>query len=150
MRTEHRPASPTTFSLMGIDVAVLADGGDTADAWEVIHQTVAPGAGSPLHTLATDKLFVVLEGDLTLIVDGIEHASEAGATATVPAGVPHRFENRADRPGRLLVVTSGGGHVAFLAGLAELAAEGRPTPAAMAALAAEHDVKILPTASSAA
>lgn len=150
MRTEHRPASPTTFSLMGIDVAVLADGADTADAWEAVHQTVAPGAGSPMHTLATDKLFVVLEGELTLIVDGTEHVSEAGATATVPAGVPHRFENRADRPGRLLVVTSGGGHVAFLGALAELAAGGRPTPAAMAACAAEHEVRILPSTSAVA
>lgn len=65
----------------------------------------------------------------------------------MPAGVPHRFENRGDRPARLLVVTSGGGHVAFLAGLAELAAQGRPTPAEMAEYAAGHDVRILSTTS---
>lgn len=147
MRTEYHPASPARFSLMGIDVAVLADGTDTADTWEAIHQTVSPGAGSPMHTLTADKLFVVLEGELTLVIDGAEYAAEAGATATVPAGVPHRFENRGDRPGRLLVVTSGGGHVTFLAGLAELAAGGRPTPTEMAAYAAEHDVRILPAAS---
>lgn len=146
MRTRHRPTSPTTFHLMGIDVAVLADADDTSGAWEAIHQTVAPGAGSPLHTLGADKLFVVLEGELTLVVDGEEHPSGAGATATVPAGVPHRFENRSDRPGRLLVVTSGAGHVDFLAGLAQLAAGGRPTPEAMAAHAARYDVQILPAA----
>ena len=143
METTYRPAPTTSFRLMGIDVAILADEVDTSGAWEAIHQTVAPGGGSPLHTLGNDKLFVVLDGELVLHIDGVARPSQAGTSATVPAGVPHRFENASDRPARLLVVTTGGGHVRFLAGMAELAAGGKPDRSAVLAHAEAHHVTLL-------
>lgn len=143
MRAEYRPTLPEPFRLMGVEVASLADHSDTGGAWEAIHQTVAPGAGSPLHTLGVDKLFVVLEGELVLVVGDEEHPSAPGATATVPAGVPHRFQNRSNAVARLLVVTSGANHVGFLSGLAALTAAGSPDPAEVRAHAAAHHVELL-------
>lgn len=97
----------------------------------------------PLHTLGVDKLFVVLEGELVLVVGDQEHPSSAGATATVPAGVPHRFQNRSRHDARLLVVTSGANQVSFLSGLAALTAGGAPDPAAVTSHAAGHHVELL-------
>jgi len=143
MRPAFQPTPDPTFSLMGIDVALLADEHDTAGAWEAIHQSVSPGAGSPLHTISGDKLFVVLDGELVLIIGDDEHVAGPGGTGFVPTGVAHRFENRSDREARLLVVTSGAGHVRFLAGMADLGARGPADRDAVTAHAAAHGVALL-------
>jgi len=78
-----------------------------------------------------------------LVVDGEEYVAGPGATATVPAGVPHCFRNRADAPAELLVVTGGSGHVDFLEGLAGLAADGPPEPAALTTHATAHGVRFV-------
>jgi uncharacterized cupin superfamily protein len=143
MITTYRPRPQAEFSLRDIAVTPLADAADTADAWEAIHQRVAPGGGSPLHTLGTDKLFVVLAGEPTLVIDGVEQVAGPGASATVPAGVPHRFENRSADDAELLVITSGRGHVEFLRGMAELGRESMPTAEALRAHAAVHHVELL-------
>lgn len=142
-----RTSAPTTpepaFAMRGIEVSPLVDADDTASAWEAVHQRVAPGGGSPLHTLGVDKLFVVLEGELVFTIDGAEHAGTTGATATVAAGVPHCFRNRSDAPAVVLAVTSGGGHVDFLEGMARLGADGPPPADALRSHAAAHHVELL-------
>lgn len=143
MQVTYHPSPTPSFSMMGIAATPLVTERDSAGAWEAVHQRVSPGGGSPLHTLATDKMFVVLSGRLVLHVDGTAHDAGPGAVATVPSGVPHRFENAGDAPAELLVVTSGGGHVAFLAGLAELAANGRPAPEVLQAHGAAFDVEFV-------
>jgi mannose-6-phosphate isomerase-like protein (cupin superfamily) len=143
MITSYRPSPQAEFALRNIAVTPLAVAADTADAWEAIHQRVSPGGGSPLHTLGTDKLFVVLAGEPTLIIDGVEQVAGPGASATVPAGVPHRFENRSAGDAELLVVTSGAGHVEFLRGMAELGRENSPTAEALQAHAVAHHVELL-------
>jgi uncharacterized cupin superfamily protein len=143
MITTYRPTPQAEFSLRGIAVTPLAAAAETADAWEAIHQHVSPGGGSPLHTLGTDKLFVVLAGEPTLVIDGVEQVAGPGASATVPAGVPHRFENRSAADAELLVVTSGADHVDFLRGMAELGRTSGSTSEALRAHAAAHHVELL-------
>lgn len=140
MFTTYRPHPVAEFSMRGISISPLAAAGDS---WEAIHQRVAPGGGSPLHTLAADKLFVVLAGAPTLVIDGVEHVGHPGASATVTAGVPHRFENRSTLDAELLVVTSGGDHVDFLRGMAALGTDGAPTAEVLRAHAAAHHVELL-------
>jgi quercetin dioxygenase-like cupin family protein len=127
------------FDLMGTTVRPLA----TEDTFELIESTVAPAGGSPPHTLDYDKVFYILEGEITLIVDGTEHAARRGYVATVPAGVAHNYENRSDAEARMLVLTGGDHHVSFLRGLATLTASGAPDPADMADHAARHGVNLL-------
>jgi mannose-6-phosphate isomerase-like protein (cupin superfamily) len=143
MITRYRPRPDAEFSMRGISITPLATAADTTGAWEAIHQRVAPGGGSPLHTLGADKLFVVLAGEPTLIIGGVEHTAGPGASATVPAGVPHRFENRSSADAELLVVTSGSGHIDFLRGMAELGRDATPTGEALRAHAAAHHVELL-------
>lgn len=143
MQATYHPTPTTEFSMRGIDISPLAADSATGGAWEAIHQRVAPGGGSPLHTLACDKLFVVLAGELTLVVGGDEHVAGPGASATVPAGVPHRFENRSGSPAELLVVTTGRGHVDFLRGMADLGRDGAPTAEELRTHAERFDVELL-------
>ncbi len=143
MQVTYHPTPTPAFSMRGIAISPIASASDTAGSWEAIHQHVAPGGGSPLHTLANDKLFVVLTGSPTLVIDGVDHLAGPGATATVPAGVPHRFENRSDAPAELLVVTTGGGHIDFLQGMAELSQNGAPSADALRSHAERYHVRLI-------
>lgn len=133
----------TAFPLLGADIAPVATERDTGGAYELIESTVAPGGGSPLHALHGDKVFYVLEGEITLVLGDAEHAGRPGVAVHVPAGTPHCYRNASGAPARMLVLTSGAGHVAFLRGMSELAADGPPAPDAVAAHAAAHDVRLL-------
>jgi uncharacterized cupin superfamily protein len=69
---------------------------------------LSPGARSSLRHwhLNEDEFAVVLEGELTLVMDSGEHLMRPGDCAAFPAGVAdgHTFVNRSDREGRFLVV----------------------------------------------
>jgi hypothetical protein len=56
----------------------------------------------------------------------------------------HCYQNRSGAPARLLVITTGAGQLAFLAGMAQLAAFAPPAPDALAAHNAAPGVTLLP------
>ena len=133
-----------TFGLMGARATVLADGADTAAAWEAFELALAPGARSPMHTLSADKLFYVAEGTVTLVVGEESTEATPGRSALVPAGTPHCYRNAGDEHARLVVVVTGAGQLAFLRGMSRLTADGPADPALVATHAAEHGVTLLP------
>ena len=73
-----------------------------------------PGARSSLRHwhLNEDEFVMVLDGTLTLVTDGAEHAMGPGDCAAFPAGLAegHTMVNRADVEGRFLVVGSRAAH----------------------------------------
>jgi len=145
MHTDYTgPEHDRTFPLMGARATALATGRQTDGAWEALELELASGARSPLHTLATDKLFYVASGEVTLVLGDREVAAVTGGSATVPAGTPHCYRNDGDAPARLVVVVTGAGQVEFLRGMSRLAAEGPPEPATVAAHAADFGVTLLP------
>lgn len=140
------PTLPARFSMMGIDAVPLATDAGTGGAWEAIEQTVRPGAGSPLHTIETDKLFYVAAGTLEITAGDTVRLLGPGGFVLVPAGTPHRFRNASPDPATLVVVTGGGGHIRFLAGLSELAGAGTLTPESMRAHGEPYGVRFPPAA----
>ncbi len=72
-----------------------------------------PGARSSLRHwhLNEDEFVMVLDGELTLVMDSGEHVMRAGDCAAFPAGVAdgHTFVNRSAAEGRFLVVGSKAG-----------------------------------------
>lgn len=131
------------FSLMGVDVRVRASAEDTGGAVSVLEQTVAPGGGSPLHTVRADKLLRALEGELSVTVGDTVRVARAGDSVFIPAGVAHRFVNRGAQPARLHMLLTPGGHEGFLYELAQVSRGGRPQPAAMRAVCERHGVVIM-------
>ena len=68
-----------------------------------------PGGGPPLHVHSReDELFFVIEGEVTLWVNGQVSKATAGMALFLPRGVPHTFRNRSDRQLRLLIVCTPG------------------------------------------
>jgi mannose-6-phosphate isomerase-like protein (cupin superfamily) len=61
--------------------------------------------GPPPHVHADeDDSFLVLEGELTFLVEGEEVAAPAGTFVLVPPGVEHTFANRSDGVVRMVNV----------------------------------------------
>jgi quercetin dioxygenase-like cupin family protein len=127
-----------------------SDGSDGISVME----SLAPRADSPpLHVHHDeDEVFHVLEGALTLTVDGTLVSLGAGETALAPQGVPHTYRVDSEQA-RWLVVTRNGSFEAFVracsrpAERAELPERSGPPSAeqagTLAQLAAAHGIDLV-------
>lgn len=76
--------------------------------------TEAPGYRTPVHIHhRTDETFHVLEGRLTLYVDGQAHELTAGDHAFIPRAVPHAQGNTGEAPTRVLLTVAPGAFTGF-------------------------------------
>ena len=101
----------------------------------VIDFELAPESAGPpphLHEGITDS-FWVLEGTLTVLMDGEERQAPAGSHVVIPPGNVHSVSNPSAEPVRFLNISTPGGLERYLR---ELAAN----PSDFAAIAARHDV----------
>ena len=56
-----------------------------------------PGRGAEAHRHPYAEVFAILDGDVTLVVDGEEIAARGGQVVVVPPGATHAFRNSGDR-----------------------------------------------------
>lgn len=72
--------------------------------------TQPPGIATPLHRHTREaEVFYVLEGHLTYRAGDDVHELTDGSFIFLPAGVPHAFRVRGERPARLLALTTPNG-----------------------------------------
>ena len=124
--------------------------------------TLLPGAGQPIQAAgmtlkvgaAQTPTWSAFEPVARTATDwsGWESAGQRvvragpGSLMFVPAGCPHAFANRGHAPARMLFLVAPAGHEDYLAELGQLLASGQapggqpPTPEAVAALRARHDI----------
>jgi XRE family transcriptional regulator, regulator of sulfur utilization len=62
----------------------------------------------PIHEPGSRETAVILEGMVTLAVDGERHQLRAGDSVTFDADLPHHFENDGEQPAELLAVVAAG------------------------------------------
>jgi mannose-6-phosphate isomerase-like protein (cupin superfamily) len=83
------------------------------------HTAPAGFPGPPLHVHpGFDEVFVVLDGTLSVRVDGDVSEVGAGETAFVEGAVPHTFANESADPVRFLAAISPGGFEGYFRALA--------------------------------
>lgn len=81
---------------------------------DVSRHTLAAGAATggeadpPMHEAGARETALVLEGELTLVVDGEPHPLGQGDAVTFDADLPHHFENRDDSPCEFVAVVAAG------------------------------------------
>src|SRR3954447_14464600 len=81
---------------------------------DVTRHELAPAASTggrgdpPLHEPGSRETAIVLEGELTLEVDGESHVLDAGDSVTFDADLPHGFRNDGTAPTRFLAVVAAG------------------------------------------
>jgi mannose-6-phosphate isomerase-like protein (cupin superfamily) len=139
------PDEVPTVDLMGVRVKFVVSSADTGGAWALLDYTAPPLFRGPLpHWHAeTTEVFQVLEGTLTVSVDGQTHEVPAGGFALVPPGVVHHFSNDGAEPVRFLTHLRPGGLEDYFKELFELVA-GEETwppadPSRLQALMERHD-----------
>ncbi len=130
---------------------IKADGAETGGRVLVTEQLSPRGSGSPLHVHHNeDEWFYVLEGELTIWVDGRTVVAPPGAFVFGPRDVPHTFVVSSEQA-RFLLVTEPAGFEGFVRALAQpaTAPEIPPAPTAppdmepVLRAAADHGLEIL-------
>lgn len=97
------------IGFIGNTYTVLLSGKDTAGRYCLIDMHVPPGGGPPPHRHDYEETFVVTEGEIYATFRGKEQVVKAGETIHIPSNAPHRFQNRSNRPARLLCICSPAG-----------------------------------------
>lgn len=87
-----------------------ADGEETGSVYSISEWTLEPKTGGlGIHTNNDDHVLYVLEGVLTVFMDGTWYRAERGAFVLLAGGVAHDFENRDTNPVRFLNFNVPGG-----------------------------------------
>lgn len=135
---ERHPTGP------GSEVVVKAGGAETGGSLFLAETVVAGGsAGPPLHRhAALHDMFYVLDGKLTVHLGEETRELGPGGFACVPPGTAHTFSNPHPDPVRFLNFSTPSGVEDYMRDLVAAARSGPPTPAALAAVFARHDVEL--------
>jgi mannose-6-phosphate isomerase-like protein (cupin superfamily) len=104
-------------------------------------EEVPPLADTPAHVHEReDELFLSLEGDHIIELDGEEHRIGPGEFLFAPRGVPHSQRRVVPREGRMLIVATPGGLEGFFRELAEADAAGTLGPEAYATASVRYGI----------
>jgi quercetin dioxygenase-like cupin family protein len=100
----RKPAQGRTVAVVGDVYRFLATGEDTGGRYALWEAIVPPGGGPPPHVHSREEEgFYVLEGEITLTVNGERVVAAAGTFANMPVGTPHSFKNESSQPARMLI-----------------------------------------------
>jgi quercetin dioxygenase-like cupin family protein len=93
----------------GTFLRILADAGDTGGGLTVMEQRARRGFSPPLHVHhREDTAILVLDGEVTVVIDGEERVVSAGGFAWLPRYVPHSFRIDSEEAHILEFATPGG------------------------------------------
>ena len=102
--TIRKPTEGRTVAVVGDVYRFLATGEDTNGKYALWEAIVPPGGGPPPHVHSREEEgFYILEGEITLTVNGERIVATAGTFANMPVGTPHSFKNESDRPAKMLI-----------------------------------------------
>jgi quercetin dioxygenase-like cupin family protein len=160
MSTNHDPA-PSPIALppgegealwfMDFLATIKASAEETGGRVAVIHHAGPQGSGSPLHVHHHEnEWFYILDGELTIWVDGQVIRAPAGSFVFGPQDTPHTFTVSSASGARFLLVTEPAGFEAFMRTCAKPAQSlTLPPPSAppdlqqMTTIAAQYGIDIL-------
>ena len=115
------------WDVRGNLVSMLLPEEETSGAVALLEITEWPGAAPPRHIHhREDELFYVLEGELTVEVDGRAYPAPAGTLAFVPRGTAHGLAVESERVKLLVAMLPAGLEGAFVEGSRPAAALDMP------------------------
>jgi mannose-6-phosphate isomerase-like protein (cupin superfamily) len=123
-------------------------GEETEGCFSLLETVWAPASPAPLHIhRATQELYYVLEGELTVHLPGRAVRRGPGGWVSCPRGVPHTYDVTSSTPARLLYVGSPAGFDKFVAAAGEPAREltlpPEPDVERAVALAPEYGIDVV-------
>lgn len=104
------PEDGDLFDVVGDRVRLLAGGAGTNSKYGLFEAIIGPGGGPPPHSHSREEEgFYILEGEITIHVDGQTIIGRPGSFVNLPQGSVHCFRNETDRVARMLVFVAPGG-----------------------------------------
>lgn len=104
---EGRTREP--LNILGQDMRVKVSSADSDGALAVFHADVPPMSGPPLHRHSReDEWLYVIDGQITVEVDGRRTILGAGGSAFVPRGTAHTFQNFGPATAHMLATVTPG------------------------------------------
>jgi quercetin dioxygenase-like cupin family protein len=101
---------------------------ETNGAWSLVELREMPGYHTNLHRHNhTDEAFYVLDGVLTVNINGGISDYPAGSYVLIPRGTPHAQGNRGTVPARILLTMTPGGFERSFRDRVELFKTAKPT-----------------------
>lgn len=107
---------------LGVVITFKTTGAQSAGQFLTLEYTAPPHfSGPPLHWhKVTTEIFYVLEGSLTVTVDGQSTTVGPGGYAFISPGVVHGFANQTDAPARYFLIASPAGLEDYFAEMTEM------------------------------
>lgn len=103
-QARHYPAPKhhdmVAFRLQGLDVT------RTGGTWVGL-SVFLPGGGAEMDAGPTEKIYVVLEGSITLVTDGQRHTLHANDSCHIAPGEARAVHNDSNAVCRMLVIVPG-------------------------------------------
>jgi quercetin dioxygenase-like cupin family protein len=98
------PGRGRTVAVVGDVYRFLATGAETGGKYATWEAVVPPGGGPPPHAHSREEeSFFVLEGEITITVNGELVIAGPGTFANMPVGSLHSFKNESSRTARMLI-----------------------------------------------
>lgn len=94
--------APNHFGVAGLRLQGFEEGGPT-NQWVGLSQFL-PGGGAGPDSTPFEKVYVVLDGEMTVIVDGQETVLRKYDSCTIPPGEVRKIKNRRNDVCTMLVV----------------------------------------------
>ncbi len=94
--------APNHWGVTGLRLQGFEEGGPK-NQWIGFSQFL-PGGGAGPDSTPFEKVYVVLEGEMTIETDGVETVLGAMDSCTIPAGLDRRIENKTNHICKMLVV----------------------------------------------
>jgi quercetin dioxygenase-like cupin family protein len=134
------------LDVLGDRVVVKLTGAETNGGFALCAITAAPGGGPPPHFhLHEDELFLVREGRLTVLVDGVWTTVETDGVIFAPRGSVHTYRNDTDRACRFwMLATPAGIESCFTRLAGECARQSPPDLKQVETVCAQHGIHFMP------
>ncbi|MFG0306297.1 MAG: cupin domain-containing protein [Phycisphaerales bacterium JB040] len=125
-RETPRADGVRVFSVMGTTCKVLLSSEETRGALSTIHVWVPAGFENPAHLhWYEDEHFLMVRGELQIVLDGATRTIREGEAAFAPRRVPHAFRNTTLTTAEVIVTVTPGGLDRFFKAVHEAGAAGR-------------------------
>jgi quercetin dioxygenase-like cupin family protein len=140
-----RPGEGNRVRAFGNEIEFMLSGDQTADSLTVGLASVPAGSGPPPHVhYGEDELFLILEGEYRIYLDGDWTTVGPGTVVYLPRGSVHTFQVAGDKPGRHWTLQTPSGFERYFAQAGEIfAAPGKPDLARLAAITKEYGAQLV-------
>lgn len=114
---------------------------DMGSSIEIFDTSGPAGAGPPPHQHPWEEIYVVLDGELEVTVDGETQVLKTGGVAHIPGATVHAYRNLTEA--HFLTIVSKGSASRFFAQVASEVEMNPPDIAGIVRVAGEHDVSFV-------